>query len=318
MALRMWSQRISAKTYTSAAAQSRRIHRHWQVAPYFFLLPGLLFIALWVYIPLLQTFWLSLFHGNLVGGPSHFVGLKNYMMIVQLPELWQSLTNTAIYTLGMVVLAVMLPLGIALLLAQVKGFLGTLYQSILFTPVIMAPIVVSLIWLWMINPVQGVLSRLGSVLLGWHDVSWLNDHRTALWVIVGITAWKTFGFSLTLFLATLKGINPDYLAAARTDGASEWQITRFIVLPLLTPTLFFLVFYTIIFAGQWTFGPIQVLTQGGPDNVTTNVYYLLYQFGFEFFNTGYASALAVLLFIGLVGVTLVATPFINRKAYYEN
>jgi multiple sugar transport system permease protein len=193
-----------------------------------------------------------------------------------------------------------------------------MYQSILFTPVIMAPVVVSLIWLWMINPVQGVLSRLCSVLFGWNNVSWLNDHSTAIWVIIGITSWKTFGFSLTLFLAALKSINPDYLAAARTDGASEWQITRFIVLPLLTPTLFFLIFYTILFAGQWTFGPIQVLTQGGPDNVTTNVYYLLYQFGFEFFNTGYASALAVLLFIMLIGVTIVAFTFINRKAHYEN
>jgi len=288
------------------------------VAPYLFLLPGVILVIVWVYYPFLQTFWLSLFHGNLVGGPARFVGLQNYRLMLQLPEFQQALQNTVIYIFGISVCAVIIPLCIALLLVKVSPLMQRIYQGFLFLPVMLAPIVVSIIWFWLLNPVQGVCSQLLSHLLGWNIPDLLNDPTTAIWTIIGITSWQMFGVSLSLIFAVIIGINRQYLDAARIDGASEWQIFCYITLPLLTPLLSFLLLYTVLFAGQWAFGPINVLTQGGPGNTTTNIYYLLYQFGFVFFNTGEASALAVMLFLVLGSGAIIEVYMLDRKVHYDN
>jgi multiple sugar transport system permease protein len=239
-------------------------------------------------------------------------------VIFQLPEFQQALVNTGIYILGICVCAVILPLFVALLLARVNTLMQRIYQGLLFLPVMLAPIVVSLIWLWLLNPVQGILSQLLSRLLGWNIPDLLNDPATAIWTMIGITSWQMFGISLSLIFAVVVGINRQYLDAARIDGASEWQAFRSITFPLLTPLLSFLLLYTVLFAGQWAFGPINVLTQGGPGNTTTNVYYLLYQYGFTFFNTGEASALAVLLFLLLGTGAIIEVYVLDRRVRYEN
>jgi multiple sugar transport system permease protein len=312
------SQEKEKRGDASPSKQVPRPRPRWQITPYLLLLPGVISIALWVYYPLVQTLWLSFLRGNLAGGPAPFVGLQNYRLILQLPEFQQALVNTVIYILGLSLCAVIVPLCIALLLAKVSLFWQRLYQGLLFLPVMLAPIVVSVIWLWLLNPVQGVFSLILSHLLGWSIPDLLSDPATAMGTIIGITSWQMFGVSLSLIFAVTIDINRRYLDAARTDGASEWQIFRFITFPLLTPLLSFLLLYTVLFAGQWAFGPINVLTQGGPNNATTNVYYLLYQFGFVFFQTGEASALAILLFVILACMTLLEIYVLDRRVRYEN
>lgn len=300
--------------------RARRVvsRRRWSLTPYLFVLPGLVLLAIWVYWPLVQTFWYSFFSGNLSKGIDRFVALENYRTVLTLPEFQKSLANTGIYILGMIPLAVFLPMVIALMLSKVRGSLQTVYRSILFMPVIMAPVVVSLIWLWILNPIQGVLNRTLNFLFGVSNINWLGDAATAIWVIVLITTWKVFGFSLILFLAAIVGIDKEYQEAARIDGATELAVMRYIIFPLITPTFYFLIIYTVLYAGQWAFGPVNVLTQGGPRNSTSTVYFILYQFGFEYFNIGTASAAAVMLFVVLGIGTFMAIRYTDRKAHYEN
>ena len=304
---------------TGERTRSRpRQRRRWRITPYLFLLPGVFLVVVWVYYPFLQIFWLSLFHGNLAGGITRFVGLQNYRAMFQLPEFWQAVRNTVVYIVGISICAIGVPLFLALLLARIHPLMQRIYQGILFLPALLAPIVVSLIWLWLLNPVQGVFSQWILHLFGWNIPDLLNDPATAIWTMIGITSWQMFGISLSLIFAVIIGINHHYLEAARIDGASEWQILRFIIFPLLTPLLSFLLLYTVLFAGQWAFGPINVLTQGGPGNTTTNIYYLLYQFGFTFFNTGEASALAVLIFLILGTGAVIEVYTLDRRVRYES
>lgn len=300
------------------AATRVRKRRNIPVAPYLFVLPGLVLLGVWVYWPLIQTFWYSFFSGNLTKGIDKFVGFENYQTVLALPEFQQSLINTGLYILGLIPLTVVFPMVVALLLARVRGPLQIFYRSVLFTPVIMAPVVVSLIWLWILNPIQGVLNQGPGSLFGWGHPNWLGDAGSAIWVIVLITTWKVFGFSMLLFLAAIVGINREYQEAARIDGASEIAIMRYITFPLITPTFYFLIIYTVLYAGQWVFGPVNVLTQGGPRNTTTSVFFILYQFGFEFFNIGNASAAAVMIFLVLGVGTYFAIRYSDRKAHYDS
>ena len=201
--------------------------------------------------PLVDTFRISFFDGTLLSGPQSFVGLRNYGTVLATPEFQKALVNTLKYIAGMIPLAVILPLAVALLAADVGGRTRDVYPSIIFMPMIMAPVVVSLIWLWILNPLQGVLNDTLNLLFGVTSINWLVDESTALWVIVFITGWKILGFSFILYAAAITGIDRRYFEAARLDGASEWQITRHIIVPLLTPTFYFLLLFTIMFAGQW-------------------------------------------------------------------
>src|SRR5262249_51380335 len=160
---------------------------------------------------------------------------------------------------GMIPLAVILPLAAALLAADVRGKMRDFYRSIIFTPMIMAPVVVSLIWLWILNPLQRVLDAVLHSWLSFPLGHWVLHQVTALWAIIFITGWKILGFSFILYLAAIAGIERQYIDAARIDGATDWQVIWRIVLPLLTPTFYFLLLFTVLFAGQWAFAPINVL-----------------------------------------------------------
>jgi len=296
----------------------RAFFRKGSLTPYFFILPGLVLLIIWVYYPLILTFWYSFNSGNLTKGVDKFVGLDNYVAVVNLPEFQQSIVNTGLYIVGLIPLTVFIPLGIAILLSKIKGPMQTFYRSVLFTPVIMAPVVVSVIWLWILNPIQGVLNKVLNFLFGVDSINWMGDSNLAIWMVVLITTWKVFGFNLLLFLAAIVGVDREYMEAARLDGATEWDIIRHITFPLITPTFYFLVIYTILYAGQWVFGTVNVLTQGGPQNTTTSVFYILYQFGFSYFNIGQASAAAVMIFIVLGLGTFIAVRYTDRKAHYES
>ena len=299
----------------SAAASVRR---RFEVAPYLFILPSVALLIIWAYYPLLDTVRLSFFSGTLLSGAKDFVGFKNYGAVVATPEFQRSLVNTGKYILGMIPLAVVVPLAVALLAADVSGRMRDVYRSIIFMPMIMAPVVVSLIWLWILNPLQGVLNQVLQHLFGWANVNWLGDENTAIWVIIFITGWKILGFSFILYSAAIVGINRDYMDAARIDGASEWQVIRRVIFPLLTPTFYFLLLFTVLFAGQWAFAPINVLTQGQPNNSTSNVFYILYQIAFQFFNVGQAAAASVLVFL-VMGVGIVfGVRLMDKRSQFDS
>lgn len=314
----MIEQSTPITTPTERATPATRRHRPVPPQPYLYLLPALAAIAVWVYWPLAQTAWLSFFEWNLVPSrPMEFVGGDNYRRIVTLPEMGIAVRNTVFYTLGLLLCSVVVPLGVAILIGDVRGRLRTVYRAIIFTPVLLAPVVVAIIWRWILNPLQGVLNAVLDPIFGTGRINWLGDPNLALGVVIAITGWKLLGFSVLIFSAGMANINRDYLDAASVDGATWWAQIRYIVLPLLSPTITFMVLLTIILAAQWTFPLINVLTQGGPLDSTTNIYYLLWQFAFRSFNVGWSAAASVIFFIVFALLAWIFLWLSDRFSFYD-
>lgn len=304
----------------TGAARRRSSRRFFQrVEPYLYVVPALLSILIWVYRPLFGTLELSAYQWNLLPTtPRLPVGLDNYRRVLTLPEMGQALWNTGIYIVGLLPFSVILPLGIALLVQGIQGRMRGIYRAIIFTPMLIAPVVVAVVWRWMLHPLHGVVNVGAADLLGTVPVNLLRSQDLAIWTIVGITGWKLLGFSVLLFSAGLTNVSPDYLDAASVDGASGWQITRYITLPLLSPTITFVVLLTVLLSGQWTFPMISVLTNGGPLGSTASIYYLLWELGFRSFNVGVSSAASVLFFAGFGALAWGFTKLMDRFSFYDS
>jgi len=296
-------------------AQMRR-REEWQA--YLYLLPAFVAIAVWVYWPAISTFRLSFYQWNLLATtPKIPVGLDNYGQIVTLPDMGQALRNTGVYILGILPFSVALPLAIALLVQGVVGRMRAVYRAIIFTPVLMAPVAVAVVWSWMMAPLGGILNQALHAAFGIAPIYWFQGGSVAIASIIVITGWKLLGFSVLIFSAGLAGISQEYTDAASVDGATRWQTIRHITLPLLSPTILFMLMLSVLFSAQWTFPLINVLTRGGPLGATTNIYYLLWEFGFRNFNIGLGTAAAVLFFIGFGALAFVFTWLSDRFSFYD-
>jgi sn-glycerol 3-phosphate transport system permease protein len=171
------------------------------------------------------------------------------------------------------------------------------------------------IWLWMFHPLHGVLNA-ALRLAGVPAPAWLSSSDWAIWSIVLVTVWKTFGFNFVIYTAGLLAIPAELYQAARVDGASDAQLFRYITLPLLAPTTLFVLLTTFILGPQNLFIPTQILTQGGPNEASNNVGYLVYQLGFEYFRVGYASAAATLIFLVFLVLTAIQFLLAERRIHY--
>lgn len=268
-----------------------------------YVMPALILMAVWVYLPLLWTVVLSVFEWDLTGPQPMFVGLDNYRSIVADSRLHQSLVVTATFTAALLPLVVGAPLLAAVAVWKRGGRLAAVYRTLFFVPVLIPPGVGAVVWAWIFHPILGLVNgALG--LTGIDRVSWLTVPRGAQTVVVIVTAWKVFGLSFILFTAGLTGIDGRLLDAARSDGAREWEVTTHVILPLLQPTTVLVTLLCVIFAGQWSFAVIDVLTQGGPVGATNTLFYLLHQYAFRYFDTGQASALATGMIVMFGGLAL--------------
>jgi multiple sugar transport system permease protein len=299
-------------------ARGRLRRAHWLQA-YLYLLPAFAVIAIWTYWPILTTLQLSFYEWTLLETtPKIWLGLENYRQILTLPELGIALRNTLLYMLGMLPFSVLLPLGIALLIQGIVGRARSVYRAMIFAPMLMAPVVVATIWGWIMNPVGGLLNRALAPFLGTAAIYWFRDGTLAMVAIMLITGWKLLGFSTLIFSAALTNINGEYLDAANVDGATGWQQLRHITLPLMSPTVIFMLMLNVLFSSQWTFPLINVLTQGGPRDATTNIYYLLWQFGFRNFNIGLSTAASVIFFAAFGALALAFVWLSDRLSFYDS
>lgn len=291
-----------------------------RIEPYLYLIPAVITILIWVYRPLAQTFELSFYQWNLIPtSPRTWVGLENYTRVFGLPEMQRALVNTLIYMLGILPLSVILPMIIAILTDNVRGWTRQLYRALIFTPMIMAPVIISTIWRWILHPTNGVLNNTLDAFFNLAEpIRFFTDSRLAIIAIIFITGWQLLGFSTLIFSAALANINKEYLEAAAIDGATQRHIVRYIIIPLLSPTILFMSMLTILLASQWTFAHINVLTQGGPLSATTNIYYVLWNYGFQSFAVGWSAAAAMVFFVGFGLIALVTLRISNRLAFYNN
>lgn len=297
----------------------RKRSRNINIQPYLYLLPALITIGLWIYKPLIETFQLSFYQWNLIPtSPRTYVGLQNYERILTLPEMRQAIRNTVIYILGLLPLSIGIPLIVAIFTDSLSNRWRTLYRTLIFVPMIMAPVVVSIIWRWIIHPTQGVVNVLLQDWFGIDPINFLRDGNLPITTIILITSWQLIGFSTLIFSAAVSNINRDYLEAAAIAGASYWQSIRSIILPLLSPTILFMTTLSILLSSQWTFAYINVLTQGGPINATTNVYYILWEFGFRSFAVGWSSAAAMILFVSFGILAAILLSLTRRLSFYDS
>lgn len=303
-----------------ASAGPTRLRRMTQSrwAPWLYLSPALITLVVWIYWPLFDALRLSFYQWNMLPtSPQTFVGWENYQRIFALPKFWQALRNTGVYIVGLLPLAVLIPLGIAIYTHDLPERSRNIYRAIIFVPMIIAPVVAAAVWRWLLDPNYGLANQmLGGI--GLDPVKFLSDPKIAIWTVIVITGWKLMGFSTLILSAANANINPSLIEAARMDGASKWEVIRDVRLPLLSSTVLFLVVMTILLGAQWSFTYINVLTGGGPLGSTTNIYYLLWDFGFSTMSVGWGSASAVILFLGFGAVAFVLFRLIDRYSFHDN
>lgn len=288
-----------------------------KIAPYLYIAPAFIFLMTFKYWPMIYTFILSGMKWNFMSPVKEIVGFSNYVELFRKELFWRSFINTFKYIGLIAPIQIVIPLLLAVLLNNISTKkIKSFYQAILFTPTVLSFAIVCMIWLWMFNPSHGFLNHLLN-LFGIQGVSWLSEKRLALPAISVVASWKLIGYNLLIFFAALSAIPSDYTEAALIDGASNWQIFWNIKWPLLSPTTFFILVTTIIYASDRVFIPINMLTRGGPFHSTTNLVFAIYRISFQFFNVGVASSTATITFIIFILLTYLQIKYVQRRVHYE-
>jgi ABC-type sugar transport system permease subunit len=275
---------------------------------YLLILPTFALTFLFTDIPLIRTMYDSFFQGSLLGGIKGYVGIHNYTTALRNGGA-QSLLTTAKFSVGFVVLATLFGLLIGFLLNKpLKGI--TAFRTAFIVPLVVPIVATGFIWVTLFNPFFGIVDRfLGS--LGLPRIDWFNDPHMALITVILFSTWQYFGHNVILFLAALKSLPKDLLEAAEIDGAGPVRRVMSIVLPLLVPSIALIIVLTTI-ASLQVFTQIYILTQGGPTGSTTTAAFYIYNQAFQLYNTGTADALATILFLITIAITVIQMRVLRR------
>ncbi len=293
---------VAARTGPLSRFQNmNRDKREQAIVAYLFLLPDVLGLLIFVVGPMLLALAISFSDWRLTGTPE-FVGLRNYDIILKDPKFGASLGRTMLYTIGYVPAVYLISLGMALLLTR-RGRGNFFFRTIYFMPVAMSMVVAGVIWRFMFDPGNGLINEmLGAV--GLPTLQWTGHVQSAMVSVLIVAIWKSVGYFMIILLAGIQDIPSDYIEAAQIDGANRWQTFRFIIMPLLRPTSFFVLVVLSINALQ-AFDQIYVMTRGGPAQATYTLLMYIYEKAFREWNFGYSSAMAVVLFGMIFVLTLV-------------
>ena len=258
-----------------------------------FMAPALLFVAVFVMIPLGQLVAMSLTDRSLLGG-GKFIGFANYWRIWNDASFWRALEFTAKYTL--VLTPILIGLGFALALLTVENTpLKRLTRTIVFLPVVIGLSSSSLLWFWLLDEQVGLLNKLlVDLRLIREPIVWFASADLAFWAVVISITWKVVGFGMVLFVSGIQSINPDILEAAVMDGASYWRRVRLIILPLTRRVLLLTTLVSAI-GSMLAFDQFYIMTSGGPRGQTFTAVYWIYQNSFISFKLGYGAALSIVL-----------------------
>jgi multiple sugar transport system permease protein len=276
---------------------------------YALLAPSLFGVVTFLLLPLLVVVWLSLYRWDLLG-PLRYVGMANWRSVLADSDFGNSLIVTAVFVAIVVPAQTVLGLLTASMLA--RRLPGTaVFRALYVLPWICAPLAIAVLWRWILAPTDGAVAAV----LG-HSIEWLSDPGLALPVVSAVVIWTNVGYVSLLFLAGLLAIPADIHAAARTDGATAWQRFWRITLPMLRPTMFFVVVTGIVSTAQ-VFDTVYALTDGGPGGRTDLVAHRIYAEAFGAAAIGRASVMAVVLFVILIGVTAVQQLYFRRRISYD-
>lgn len=280
---------------------------------YLMIAPMIVGLGIFFYFALGSSFFISLTDWDLLTEPI-WQGFANYNDLLSSETFRNTLFNTARFTLLNVPLGLLVSLLLALALNTRIRFRG-LYRLIFFLPVMTMPVAISIVWQWIYNPDFGLLNAFLKI-FGVERIRWLNDPNTAMIALVIMSVWMGAGYGMVVILAGLQNIPRDYYEAAQVDGANGFQLFRKITMPLLTPTLFFVVVTSTISSLQ-VFDIVYTLTRGGPLESTRTIVYSIYDDGFRFFRMGDATASAWILFVVILVITIIQFRVQRYWVHYE-
>ncbi len=290
---------------------------------YLLTLPALAGSALFMIYPILFAVWLSFHRWDMLGDTRRFVGAANYVRVFSNASFLQVLSNSCVYMALMTTLSVALALLLALWLNE-NAIVKNLAQSAVFTPHIVSMVSVGILWMWIMEPdigllnyildlsgVQALLARFGQ-----EKIMWLESEKSALFSLVFIGIWKSLGYNALILIAGLQSLPKEIYESARLDRAGRLRTLFRITIPLLSPSLFFLLIVNVTASFQ-VFDSVHVLTRGGPLNSSNMLVHWIYQTGFEFYRIGEASVGAVVLMLIAGGVTYANFKLLSRRVHYR-
>ncbi|MBY8828398.1 carbohydrate ABC transporter permease [Hephaestia mangrovi] len=284
------------------------------VAAWTLVAPALIALAMFFFLPIVAALLLSFTDFDLYALADlhnlRFVGLGNYLTLLKTPLFWQALGNTIEFVVLGVPLSIATSLGAALLINSKLARFRSIFRTIFFAPVVTTLVAVAVIWRYLFNTRFGVINWLLG-LIGLGPVDWLGSPHWAMPAIVIFAVWKNFGYNMIILLAGLQTIPDDLYEAARIDGAGPLAQFRHVTLPALAPVMLVVSILTMAAYFQ-LFAEPYVMTQGGPVQSTTSILYLMFVQGFQFWNLGYATAVAFVLFAILFALTLVQVRLSRR------
>lgn len=279
------------------------------ITAWVFVLPAILGIFIFIIIPIFCSLGLSFTRWDLLN-PIKFVGFDNYKLIFSEPLFYKILLNTVFFALSVSILGVIIPLILASILnSKIRG--SEFFKSAYFLPFITPMVVIGIVWAWIFDPNIGFLSQI----LHLH-INWLYDSKFALPALIMVNVWKLIGYNMIIFLSGFSNISQSLFESAKIDGANSFQVFKNITVPLLSPTIFFVVIITAISSFQ-VFDLIYLMTEGGPFDSTNVLVYAIYKNAFEYFNVGKASAIAYVLFAIILVLTLIQWHLRKKLVFNE-
>ena len=308
---------MQARALTATSGKRKRMTLAQQDAllGYVFVAPRVLGFFVFVLGPLLAVLYFSLENRNLLSGQVSFAGWENYrVMFFEDPVFWQMLRNTFVFSAGLVPLNVALALILAILLApQFRGV--TFFRTVFFAPVVTSTVAWVIVWTFILQGDRGPLNQFLRV-LSIEGPNWLREPDPAMFSIIITRVVKNVGLNMVIFLAALQDLPRDHVEAAQVDGARPLQVMRHVMIPFLAPSILLVTIITII-GSLNVFDHIMLLTSGGPSNATTVLAYYVYFNAFKSYEVGYASSIAVLLFVVALVLTIMQWSLRRRFVHYE-
>ena len=288
-----------------ARGSARSSNEQERFCGYLFTVPVVIINSVFIYLPLIYSLVVSLMDFNLFKGffGSKFAGFENYIDMFKDSLFWKSFSNNIIYTLVTVPILIISALVVAEIINRAIYGMG-LVRAMFFLPYIASISAMSLVWMMMYNPQDGIINGALRALGVDNPPMWLTSEKTALIAIMIMAIWTQLGYNIVLFIGGLQGINQDLYEAAKVDGASAVRQFFTISVPLVSPTTFFLVVTDVIASFQ-VFGNVQIMTSGGPNNSTSVITYYMYEAGFGQNKMGLASAVAWFLMIIIFVITVI-------------
>lgn len=279
-----------------------------------YLLPSIILFSFFLFYPMLRTLYLSFFLTDGQGVPVSFVGFENFTYLLQSQSFQNSIKATLLFVLFTVPAGIILALFLALIANEKVRGIG-IFRTLFSSTMGMSVAASSVIWMFMYNPTIGILNKIIGI-FGISDIEWLLDPKFALLAVSISTIWMNTGFAFLILLGGLQNIDDTLYENANIAGVSYMYKLRKITLPMLSPTLFFIITVSLINAFQ-TFGQIDILTKGGPIESTNVIVYSIYKDAFVNYNVGSASAQATILFFCILVITILQFKLGERKVHYQ-